>query len=46
MKRKQIFIFLEKNYKTHSKGEVEKIWTQESKQHIFFSGRSSTSGGE
>ena len=50
-KRRQIFYFLEKhNYdicllqETHSKIEVESLWTRESKQHIFFSGRSSTSG--
>ena len=51
-KRKQIFNFLEKKQfkicflqETHSKPEVEKSWTSDSKQHIFFSGRSSTSGG-
>ena len=51
-KRKQMFNFLEKNQfnicflqETHSKAEVETLWKRESKQHIFFSGRSSTSGG-
>ena len=51
-KRKQMFNFLEKNQfnicflqETHSKAEVETLWTRESEQHIFFSGRSSTSGG-
>ena len=51
-KRKQIFNFLEKKQfkicflqETHSKPEVETSWTSDSKQRIFFSGRSSTSGG-
>ena len=51
-KRKQIFNFLEKKdfkicklQETHSKPEFEPLWTRECKQHIFFSGRSSTSGG-
>ena len=51
-KRKQMFNFSEKNQfniyflqETHSKAEVETLWTRESKQHVFFSGRSSTSGG-
>ena len=51
-KRRQIFNFLEKHnhgicllQETKSKTEVESLWTRESKQHIFFIGRSSTSGG-
>lgn len=51
-KRKQIFNFLEKKQfkicflqETHSKPETETSWRHDSKQNIFFSGRSSTSGG-
>ena len=51
-KRKQIFNFLEKEefkicllQETHSKPDLESLWKRECKHHIFFSGRSSNSGG-
>ena len=51
-KRKQIFNFLEKKQfkicllqETHSKPDFESLWKRECKNHIFFSGRSSNSGG-
>ena len=51
-KRRNVFNFLEKNnfdicflQETHSKLEVEPLWTRESNQHMYFSGRSSASGG-
>ena len=51
-KRKQIFNFLEKKQfkicllqETHSKPDLESLWKLECKHHIFFSGRSSNSGG-
>ena len=30
---------------THSKQETKSIWRQDSKYHVYFSGRSSNSGG-
>ena len=47
---KSLFFLEKHNYdicllqETHPKIEVESLWTRESKKHIFFSGRSSTSG--